>query len=129
MPFNIVKVDQLQGVVYGWGNISVDHTGLVTDRQDDQWTPEELEKSVVDFMESNGDVGVMHVGKSVGRVVASLVTTPDIVKAFFGDVQGIPVGWLLGVKVDKSVLKSVVDGKLRAFSIQGSADRVPVDAD
>jgi len=129
MSFEIVKVDQLQGVVYGWGNVSVDETGLVTDRQDDQWTPEDLERSVIDFMENSRSVGAMHEGEAQGCVVASLVTTPDIVKAFFGDdvVGKVPVGWILGVKVNRSLLSDVIAGKYRAFSIQGNAERTPVD--
>lgn len=122
----IVKVDAPQGIVYGWGNVSVDDNGLVTDRQGDQWEPQELEASVVDFMLNCRDGGVMHEGGVVGKVVASLVTTPDIVKAFFGDAADIPIGWIIGVKVDRSTLQKVLDGQFRAFSIQGSGDRIPV---
>jgi hypothetical protein len=128
MPFNIVKVDSLQGVVYGWGNVVVDKSGLVTDRQGDQWEPDDLERSVVDFMENSRESGVMHEGHTVGQVVASFVTTPDLVKAFFGDQVGfVPIGWIIGVKVDKTVLAKVLDGTLRAFSIQGTADRNLLD--
>ena len=122
----IAKVDTIQGIVYGWGNVSVDENGLVTDRQGDQWEPEELEKSVVDFMLNCRNSGEMHEGGVTGTVVASLVTTPDIVKAFFGDDVRVPVGWILGVKVDRATLQKVIDGQFRAFSIQGSGDRIPV---
>jgi Putative phage serine protease XkdF len=122
----IAKVDSIQGVVYGWGNVCVDENGLVTDRQGDQWEPDELEKSVVDFMLNCRNSGEMHEGGVTGTVVASLVTTPDIVKSFFGPDVSVPVGWIIGVKVDKATLQKVIDGQFRAFSIQGSGDRIPV---
>jgi hypothetical protein len=63
----------------------------------------------------------------VGHIVASLVTTPDVVKAFFGPGVHLPVGWLIGVKYyDTKVFKRVITGELRMFSIQGRADSVEV---
>lgn len=130
MAFDIVKADTAQHIAYGWGNISVDQGELVTDRQGDQIDPATLEDAVVDFMLNSRDSGVMHEGEAVAKVIASFVTTPDIIKAFFGDALGdnidkVPIGWMLGVKVlDAQTWQDVVDGKLRAFSIQGTADRI-----
>jgi hypothetical protein len=134
----IVAKAEAQHVVYGWGNVSVVDGALVTDLQGDQIPPEELEAAVMAFMlgpDDAGDgvegprrVGVMHEGKPVGRVFASFVTTADVVKAYFGDSgKDLPVGWMLGVHVDDAkAWQQVVDGTLKAFSIQGTADRVPV---
>lgn len=133
MPFQIVKVDQPQQVVYGWANVSATPDGeLVTDRQDDIIEPAELERAAIQFMLDSRSAGVMHKGAGVGDVVASLVTTPDVVKALFGEsaaTAAIPVGWLIGVKFeDVNVFKRIVRGELKAFSIQGTAERVPVAA-
>jgi len=127
MPFLIIKADPAQQIVYGWGNVSIADGDLVTDLQGDQIEPADLERAVTDFMLHSRESGVMHEGEPVGDVVASLVTTPDVMKAFFGDeVKTVPVGWMLGVKVrNKAIFRRVVAGELKAFSIQGTADRVP----
>lgn len=131
MPFEIAKTDAAQQIVYGWANVSVDAGGEhVTDLQGDIIDPVDLDKAVVKFMLESRQSGVMHKGESVGDVVASVVTTPEIMKAMFGDsVPAHPVGWFIGVKIaDPKVFKRAVDGDLAMFSIQGSAERVPVGA-
>lgn len=121
---DILKSDTTQQVVYGWAGKYIDEAGKpLVDLQGDIIDPEEIEKSAVDFMLEHRASGVMHEGKAVGTIVASLVTTPEIVKALFGADAKVPVGWLIGVKYpDKEVYKRVVSGELSMFSIQGSAD-------
>lgn len=127
MAFAIVKSDPDQQIVYGWGSVSVADGELVTDLQGDQIEPNELERAVTEFMLDYRESGVMHEGSAVGAVVASLVTTPDVIKAF-GLPESTPVGWILGVKVrDPEVWKRVQSGELQAFSIQGTADRHEVE--
>lgn len=129
MSFQVLKTDPTQHVVYGWGSVSVSDGQLLTDLHGDQIEPEELEKAVTDFMLEYRQTGVMHTGLAVGDVIASLVTTPDIVKAF-GLSESLPVGWILGVKVnDPAIWEQIVSGKLKAFSIQGTAEREPVNGD
>lgn len=127
MSFQVLKTDTTQQIVYGWGSVSFSNGGLVTDLQGDQIEPEELERAVVEFMLDYRTSGVMHEGGAVGIVVASLVTTPDIVEAF-GLGPNIPVGWILGVKVqDKQTWQRVVSGELQAFSIQGTSEREEIE--
>ena len=124
--FQVLKADSSQHLVYGWGSVSISDGELVTDLQGDQISPEELESAVVNFMLDYRESGVMHEGASQGRVVASLVTTPDIVKAF-GLGENVPVGWILGVKVEnEDVWAKVKSGELGAFSIQGRSERETV---
>lgn len=131
MAFKIIKADEAQQVVYGWGSVSIADGETVTDLQGDQIDPSTLEQAVTDFLleyGNHGGSGLMHEGKPVGDIIASLVTTPDIVKAFFPNASEVPIGWIIGVKVnDPAVWKMVVRGDLRAFSIQGTADREPVE--
>lgn len=123
MAFQILKSEPAQQVVYGWGSVSLADGGLVTDLQGDQIEPSELERAVIEFMLDFRSSGIMHEGESIGTVVASLVTTPDIVRAF-GLSPDLPIGWILGVKVhDPGVWSRVVSGELGAFSIQGTANR------
>lgn len=109
--------------------MSVADGDLITDLQGDQIDPAELERAVVEFMLDYRESGAMHEGESVGTVVASLVTTPDVVAAFkLG--PDVPIGWILGVKVrDSAVWARVVSGELKAFSIQGTANREDADGD
>ena len=126
MSFQVLKADSSQHIVMGWGSVSVSDGELVTDLQGDQIEPEELEKAVFEFMSECRDSGMMHEGQPIGHVVASLVTTPDVVKAF-GLAEDLPVGWILGVKVtDDAVWAKVVSGELSAFSIQGRSEREAV---
>ena len=122
---NALKVDEAQQIVYGWAGQYLDEHGrLLEDLQGDMIDPAEVERAAYQYVLEKRESGVMHEGKTVGHIVASLVTTPDVVKAFFGDVK-VPVGWLIGVKYpDKEVFKKVVSGELAMFSIQGNADRV-----
>ncbi|MEN6605927.1 MAG: XkdF-like putative serine protease domain-containing protein [Bryobacteraceae bacterium] len=140
MRFTVLKSDPSQHVVYGWGSISTDKAsvvtdpkfvtkdGEVTDLQGDQIEPAELEHAVMEFMLDYRASGIMHEGEQQGIVIASFVTTPEIKKAF-GLPDDFPVGWMIGVKVLSDVVwKAVLDGTLKAFSIQGSADRVELEA-
>lgn len=141
MRFTVLKTDPAKHVVYGWGSVSTDKgavitdprfvnkEGEVTDLQGDQIDPAELEQAVEDFMLDVRASGIMHEGEKQGDVIASFVTTPDLCKAF-GLPDNFPVGWMLGVKVSSpTVWKAVEDGTLKAFSIQGTADREPLDGE
>ena len=129
MAFQIIRKDQSQHVVYGWASVSVLADGeLVEDLQGDQIEPGDLEQAVEQFMldyraQHADGAGVMHETGPMCEVIASLVTTPDIVKAFgLGD--NIPIGWILGLKVlNPAVWERVVSGELKALSIQGTAER------
>jgi hypothetical protein len=126
VAFQIIRKDSSQHIVYGWGSASIAHGDTVVDLQDDAIAPEELEQMVTAFMLNSRESGVMHEGEPVGRVIASLVTMPDVMKAFFGDqVPDVPIGWILGVKIEnQAAWQQVLDGTLKAFSIQGTAERI-----
>lgn len=123
--FRVIKADTAQQIVYGWASVAVTVNGEpVEDLQDDVIAPEDLEQTSIDFMLTSRESGVMHEGKAVGQVIASLVTTPEIVKAFFGDDVTVQTGWILGVKLaDPDTFRQVQEGKLAMLSIQGTADR------
>ena len=128
MSFQLLKKDASRHIVYGWASVSVADGELVTDLQGDQIEPEALEQAVEDFMlnyraGTADGAGVMHETPAKCEVIASLVTTPDLVAAF-GLGADLPVGWILGLKVlDEAVWQRVVSGELKAMSIQGTAER------
>jgi|SRR5947207_8123229 len=124
----IVKTDASQQIVFGWAGKYLDENGQpLVDLQGDEIDPGEVERASYAYMLKSRESGVMHDGETCGHIVASLVTTPEVVKAFFGPNVKLPVGWLIGVKYyDQKVFKRVVNGDLRMFSIQGRADSVEV---
>ena len=128
MAFTILKQEPARRIVYGWASVSVKDGELVTDLQGDQIEPDVLEQAVEDFMleyraGTADGAGVMHDTPPKCEVIASLVTTPDICKAFgLGD--KLPIGWIIGLKVmDEAVWARVVSGELQDFSIQGTAEK------
>ena len=125
MSLHVIKADAKLQIVYGWaGQYTRADGGLLVDSDGDMITPDEIEKASYSYLLEKRESGVMHEGKSVGQIVASLVTTPDICKAF-GLSDDLPVGWIIGVRYpDQSVFKRVASGELAMFSIQGHADRV-----
>lgn len=128
MSFQVLKQDASRHVVYGWASVSVKDGEIVTDLQGDQIEPDCLEQAVEDFMleyraGTADGAGVMHDSPPKCEVIASIVTTPDICKAFgLGD--NLPIGWILGLKVlDDAIWSRVVSGELKAMSIQGTAEK------
>ena len=113
----------------GWANVATNADGSKPlDWQGDVIEPAELEKAAIQFMLDYRDSGVNHAGESTGTVVESIVMTKDK-QAAMGIPEGIvPEGWFITVKVNNDeVFQKVKSGEFRMFSIQGTAERVPVD--
>lgn len=122
---DILKTAPDQQMVYGWASVIEENGRTITDSQDDQIVLAELTKAAHDFMLYFREGGNMHAEMGVGKVVESLVLTKDLQKALGIDLK--KVGWLIGMKVsDAAVWKRIKDGELRAFSVGGTAARVPV---
>lgn len=118
-----------QHLVSGWANVATNADGSKPlDWQGDIIEPAELEKAAIQFMLDYRDSGVNHAGESTGTVVESIVMTKDK-QAAMGIPEGIvPEGWFITVKVNNDeVFQKVKSGEFRMFSIQGTAERVPVD--
>lgn len=133
MPsFQIAKTDEPKRLVYGWASVVSKADGsAVVDHQGDIIDPETLENAAVDFMLHYRATGEMHTGAANGAIVESLVASPAKYEAmgFPADVaQAMPTGLWIGAKVSDAVFAKVKAGTYKAFSIQGTADRVPVEA-
>lgn len=132
MPsFRIAKTHEPKGLVYGWASIvATPDGGPVVDHQGDIIEPDDLEDAAVDFMLHHRATGEMHQGDASGTIVESLVASPAKYEAmgFPADVaKTMPTGLWIGAKVSPEVFAKVKDGTYRAFSIQGTAHRVPVE--
>lgn len=123
----IAKLDEAQGLVYGWASVVVKDGETVVDRQGDIIEPEVLEAAAVDFMLNHRAAGEMHEGGPVGQIVESMVVTPEKLEAMGVPneiAQAVPTGFWIGVKLDPDgeTFAKVKSGELSMFSIQGVAE-------
>ena len=131
MDARIAKIDDAQGLVYGWASVVVKDGGTVVDSQDDVIEPAELEKAAVNFMLNHRAAGEMHQGKPTGQIVESMVMSPEKAGAmgFGADIaKSVPTGLWIGVKLDPKgeTFTKVKSGEYKMFSIQGRGKQVPV---
>lgn len=118
----ILKVDDEQRLIYGWGSVVTEKGIPVVDLQGDVIEAETLVKAVNEFMEHVRVGKTMHEGEATGQVIHSLPVTDEICKAL--GIQCDREGWIVAYKVyDDEVWKRVKSGELKAFSIGGRATK------
>jgi hypothetical protein len=118
----ILKVDEEQRIIYGWGSVVTEKGEAVVDRQGDVIEAETLVKAVNEFMEHVRVGKTMHEGGATGQVIHSLPVTKEICDAL--GIQCDREGWIVAYKVyDDEVWDRVKSGELRAFSIGGRATK------
>ena len=126
----IAKLDDTKFLVGGIASLAVTTDGQsVVDHQQDVIDPQDLEDAEVEFMTHYRETGVMHKGGPTGRVVESVVISPDKLEAMgipAAVAKQSPVAWWIMVKADPATYARVKSGELQMFSIQGRAQRVPV---
>ena len=124
--FQIAKLDEAQNLVFGWASVAIKSGDvLLTDLQNDQIEPPELEKAAYSFVEHSRAVNEMHRGLPVGQLVESFVVTPEKLELMGLMRKSAPqVGYWVGFRVQPDVFQKVKAGKLRMFSIEGTATRV-----
>lgn len=128
--FEITKADAPARNVFGWASVIVEKDGAeVEDHQGDRIRPDELEKAAYDYVLNWRESGDMHdKGPVRGRVIESMVFTPEKLEALEIGKGVLPTGWWLGVHFDDAELfEKVRSGERPAFSIEGQAIRVPVE--
>lgn len=127
---HIAKTIPSERLVVGWASIVRQNGQDVIDEQGDIIPPEVLEKAAIDFSLYVRKAGEQHQRlEGIGRLVWSLVTTDEMVKALFpaAHAGAIPVGWIVGFKIDdENTWAKVQNGELSAFSIGGTGVREPV---
>ena len=78
----VAKVDEAQGLVYGWASVVVTKAGeLVEDRQGDVIDPADLDSAMIEFMLDHRAANEMHEGAPIGTVVESVVVSPAKLEA------------------------------------------------
>ena len=129
--YTVAKMDDDKRLVFGWASISVTADGeQLEDLQHDLINPEDLEEAVYEYVLNFRDTGEEHRPhlRKKGKLVESCVFTTEKMKAM-GLPEGIlPVGWWIGFKIeDDEAWEKVKNGTYRMFSIEGKAQRVPVE--
>jgi len=129
--FEIYKADDDQHLVFGWASVAVTVTGEeLEDRQHDIIDPADLEEAAYEYVLNFRDTGEEHLPgyRKKGKLVESCVFTPDKQRAM-GIPEGIlPVAWWIGFKIDdEATWQRIKDGTYKMFSIEGKAQREPVE--
>lgn len=129
--YTIAKMDDDKRLVFGWASISFTADGeQLEDLQHDLINPEDLEEAVYEYVLNFRDTGEEHRPhlRKKGKLVESCVFTAEKQRAM-GLPEGIlPVGWWIGFKIeDDEAWEKVKNGTYRMFSIEGKAQRVPVE--
>ena len=127
----IYKTNDDKRLVFGWASVSIKLDGeQLEDRQQDMIDPEDLEEAAYEYVLNFRDTGEEHISsmRKKGKLVESCVFTAEKQKAM-GIPEGIlPIGWWIGFKIeDDDAWERVKNGTYRMFSIEGKANREPVE--
>lgn len=129
--FQLAKADGDRRLVFGWANVTVTREGQpVVDLQEDMIAPEELERAVYDYVLLFRTGGEEHdpARRKKARLVESCVFTADKLAAMGLPEGTVPLGWWVGFYVDDDeTWEKVKNGEYRMFSIEGIAQREPVE--
>jgi len=127
--FEIAKLDEDQRLVFGYASLSIAKDGTpLTDTDNDQIEPHELERAAYDFVLNSRATGEMHQGVAKGALVESFVFTPEKLAKMGLPPDLVPARWWVGFKVDPDTFAKVKSGVYKHFSIQGSATREEIPA-
>lgn len=129
--FRIYKADEDQRLVFGWASVAITVDGTVLeDRQHDTIDPEDLEEAAYEYVLNFRDTGEEHLPgyRKKGRLVESCVFTPEKQRAMGLPEGALPVAWWIGFKIDdEDTWQRIKDGTYKMFSIEGRAQREPIE--
>ena len=129
--FEIFKTDEDQRLVFGWASVAITVSGeTLEDRQHDMIDPEDLEEAAYEYVLNFRDTGEEHLPgyRKKGKLVESCVFTPEKQRAMGIPAGTLPVAWWIGFKIeDDDTWQRVKNGTYRMFSIEGKAEREPVE--
>lgn len=115
----ILKFDESNRTVFGWGIVSTIDGQPYVDSQNDYIGEEAMMKAAVEFMKGDRVAKMQHTGEPIGRVTVYPLTA-DIAKAL--GIQTQKTGMLASVHVESDeVLQKFRSGELKGFSIGGKA--------
>ena len=129
--FSVLKSDDDKRLVFGWASIAITEDGeQIEDMQKDVIDPEDLEEAAYEYVLNFRDTGEEHLEnyRKKGKLVESCVFTAEKQKAMGLQPNTLPVGWWIGFKIeDDDAWQRIKNGTYRMFSIEGKAERVPIE--
>lgn len=129
--FQIAKTNEDKKQVFGWANVAVTKDGTpIQDLQNDMVEPEELEKAAYEHVLSFRSTGERHDPnlRQKGRLIESVVFTKEKLGAMNIPDGMLPYGWWVGYQIDDATTwEKIKKGEYNMFSIEGTAQRQPVD--
>lgn len=129
--FSIYKTDDDKRLVFGWASVAITVDGeQLEDRQKDIIEPEDLEEAAYEYVLNFRDTGEEHISsmRKKGKLVESVVFTEEKQKAMGIPPGTLPVAWWIGFKIeDDAAWARVKNGTYKMFSIEGKANRIPVE--
>lgn len=130
--FSVLKSDDDKRLVFGWASIAITSDGeQVEDMQKDVIDPEDLEDAAYEYVLKFRDTGEEHLAgyRKKGKLVESCVFTAEKQKAMGLPPNSLPVGWWIGFYIeDDEAWEKIKNGTYRMFSIEGKAERVPIES-
>lgn len=129
--YTIMKTDDDKRLVFGWASVSFTVDGeQLEDLQHDMIDPDDLEEAAYEYVLNFRDTGELHNPnlRKKGKLVESCVFTAEKQKAMGIPEGTLPIGWWIGFKIeDDDAWEKVKKGIYKMFSIEGKANRVPVE--
>lgn len=123
--YRVAKSDDVQQNIFGWASVVVKTDGtVVTDHHADLIDPVDLEAAAYEFVLDGNGSGEDHNGEPVdGRLVESMVFTPEKLEAMGIPEGTVPLAWWLGFHIDDADAYARAKTSKSAFSIEGTAIR------
>lgn len=129
--FSIYKADDDKRLVFGWASIAMTVDGEpLEDLQKDVIDEDDLEEAAYQYVLNFRDTGEEHMPglRKKGRLVESCVFTKEKQRAMGLAEGALPVGWWIGFYIDDDdTWKRIKNGTYKMFSIEGKAEREPVE--
>lgn len=128
----VLKVDEGEGIVYGWAVVSkvngedyfdlnIDHDGQHAGKRVPENVPEmTLAKCALGFVDSGAPGNEMHEGPDRGDFPFVMPMTTELFKGLFGDIEPPKTGLIVGYRPPADVLAKFRSGEYSGFSIEGS---------
>ena len=125
----VMKSDDDKKQIFGWASVAVRANGEeIEDLQGDIIEIGELEQAAYEFVLHHRSAGEMHERGGVGRLIESVVFTKEKIAAIGIPDGFLPLGLWIGFQIDDDeVWQKVKAGDYLMLSIEGTADRIPID--
>lgn len=120
--FNVTKVDDNLGLVFGYAIVCLEKGVPYYDLQGDHIPEDVMLKAACDFMLHSRTAKEMHKGDAAGSIVFAWPMTSEIAKAFGLEVE--KTGLMVAMRPTADILAKFRDGTYKGFSIGGECYRI-----